>query len=548
MAIFHPLHSSLTAPERFTYPFHYVPHPLALQACKELQQYISNQKEWAEELANGKMFGVLVARDDRGQMGFLAAYSGLLDGSNNLDYFVPAVFDLLKDGGEFKRAEHLLDEQNRIIAEMEHSEERHTLMSETEHIRKQWDDRMKAFRQQMADDKKKRDLRRKQGNLTEEDSAELIRQSQYQKAELRRLRQAAQEAVGVYETRLEQWAHDIDQRKTMRKEFSNRVQRDLFKCYRLLNARGEMRTVADIFEHDMHAIPPSGTGECCAPKLLQWAYSHQLHPVCMAEFWWGRSPKTEVRHHLHFYPACRSKCKPLLEFMLQGLDVDSNPLASDPHALQPEIILEDEWLAVVSKPCGMLSVPGKDDRSSVLAWAQKQWPEADGPLLVHRLDMDTSGLLLIAKSKKIHEVLQAEFINREVKKRYTAVLAGTLSPGTKRSGTIHLPLRPDLNDRPRQLVDSVYGKQAITSYRVLADNGREMLVALYPHTGRTHQLRVHCACHDGLNCPIKGDPIYGKPADRMYLHAEELRFLHPVTGEPIIVKAPTPFTISPHRP
>ncbi len=543
MKSFHPLYSSITPPKRFTYPFHYVPHPLALEACKELQQYIAAQKAWAEELANGKMFGVLVVRDDQGQLGFLAAYSGLLNGSNDLDYFVPAVYDLLKDGGEFKRAESLLDEQNRHIAELEHSDVRQTLLIKMERAQDQWNERIEAFRQQMADDKAKRDERRQQGDLTAEETAEMIHQSQFQKAELKRLRQAAQEAIGKPKAELEQWNHRLEQLKTARKEFSNRVQHDLFECYKVLNAHGEMRTVADIFERDVHSIPPSGTGECCAPKLLQWAYSHQLRPICMAEFWWGRSPKTEVRHHLHFYPACRSKCKPLLGFMLQGLEVDENPLATDPHALQPEIIYEDEWLAVVSKPCGMLSVPGKDDRSSVLTWAQAQWHEADGPLLVHRLDMDTSGLLVIAKTKEVHKALQAEFINRTVKKRYVAVLAGTLAPDTKRSGTIHLPLRPDIDDRPRQLVDPIDGKRAITSYRVLSENDCETLVALYPHTGRTHQLRVHCAFRDGLNCPIKGDPLYGKPADRLYLHAEELRFRHPVTGENIIVKAPALFSI-----
>lgn len=538
MTIFHPLNSDLPMPERFTYPFCYEPHPLALAACSALQSHIQNQPRWKDELERGKMFGVLVCTDPQGQLGFLAAYSGLLDGSNCLDYFVPAVYDLLQPDGHFKQGEEKLNQLTRHISDLAHSPELTALADEKQRRAEHWQARIGAFKEEMEHAKRRRDLRRHQPDLTPADEQEMIGESQFQKAELKRLKAAAKLDLAKVEEQLANREAEINSLKAQRKQMSDTLQRWIFDQYRLLNARGEVRTVNDIFYGSMHATPPSGTGECCAPKLLQWAYSHGLKPMCMAEFWWGKSPKTEVRHHLHFYPACRSKCKPLLEHMLQGLDVDENPLAADPHCLEPEVVYEDRWLAVVDKPGGMLAVPGKDSRRSVLSWAKERWPEAEGPIVVHRLDMDTSGLMVLAKDKTTHKALQAEFIDRDVKKRYMAVLDGRLSPDVKRDGTVILPLRPDLDDRPRQLVDAIHGKRAITSYRVISETDHETLIALYPHTGRTHQLRVHCAHADGLRCPIKGDNLYGHPSDRLYLHAEEITFRHPSTGKMLTVCAP----------
>lgn len=538
MTTFHPLHTSLPLPDKFTYPFCYEPHPLALEACRQLQRYIAAQTQWAEELQQGKMFGVLVVERTDGTIGFLAAYSGLLAGSNRLDYFVPAVYDLLQPDGHFKQGEERISALNRRISQLSQSSERTRLAQQLAESREAWDKRTEAWRRKMDEAKRQRDKRRTEGSPSEEEREEMTRQSQFMKAELKRMKQAAQAESHALEEQLVRMDGETARLKQERKQMSDNLQRWIFDQYQLFNARGEVRTVSDIFYREMHATPPSGTGECCAPKLLQWAYAHHMRPLCMAEFWWGRSPKTEVRHHLHFYPACRSKCKPLLGHMLQGLDVAPNPLATDQHALQPRVMYEDEWLAVVSKPHGMLSVPGKDGRRSVLTWAQAMWPQAEGPLIVHRLDMDTSGLMVIAKTKESHKRLQAEFLDRDIKKRYMAVLSGTLAPEVKREGTIILPLRPDLDDRPRQLVDPIHGKRAITSYRVVDEKNGETLIALYPHTGRTHQLRMHCAHPDGLNCPIKGDNLYGHPADRLWLHAEELQFRHPMTGKTIIVKDP----------
>jgi tRNA pseudouridine32 synthase/23S rRNA pseudouridine746 synthase len=316
----------------------------------------------------------------------------------------------------------------------------------------------------------------------------------------------------------------------------------LFQQYRLLNGRGETKDLVEIWQ-DYHSaprirsrfpLPPGGTGDCCAPKLLQYAYLHHLTPVCMAEFWWGESPKSLIRHHGQFYPACRGKCKPVLTWMLQGLEVDPHTDTADSVLQEPAIIYEDEALVVLSKPAGMLSVPGKTGDDSVAAWAQRRWP---GAMLVHRLDMLTSGILLAAKTMEVYQQLQQQFTDRTVKKKYLAVVEG--SPA-KEHGIIDLPLASDPMNRPLQVVDSENGKRAITEYRVL-QAGQRSLLALWPHTGRTHQLRMHCAHPEGLGCPIVGDELYGRKADRLYLQAQAIAFVHPMTGKRMHFELPYPF-------
>lgn len=259
----------------------------------------------------------------------------------------------------------------------------------------------------------------------------------------------------------------------------------------------------------------------------------------MAEFWWGDSPKNEIRHHGYYYPSCKGKCEPILQHMLQGLEVDENPLLNSIHEDEElEIVYEDEWLVVVNKPAGMLSVPGKEeDRDSVYHRLKKKYPDATGPMIVHRLDMATSGLLLVAKTKEVHQHLQAQFASRSIKKRYVAVLDGVtatvektaLPPG--RTGRIELPLCLNPLDRPRQIVSREHGKEAITEYRIISESEKHIRIAFYPLTGRTHQLRVHAAHPEGLSCPILGDELYGKKADRLYLHAEYIEFRHPISGK-----------------
>ncbi len=445
MMKYHPLHTDIERPARFTYPFCYEPHPLCLLAAQEVQQELGRMT-----LTEGKMFGVLVVADCNDELGFVAAYSGLLEGRNDWPYFVPPVYDAQLPDGHFKQEERLISA--------------------------------------MRDDSQKEERRQR----------------------------------------------------------SQQLQLWLFDQYRFLNARGERRRLVDVWQ-DYHCserirrkypLPPGGTGDCCAPKLLQYAYQEGLKPLCMAEFWWGPSPKTEVRQHGQFYPACRGKCKPVLTWMLQGLDVDPNPeeIASPPQ-LDITVVYEDDTLIVISKPSGLLSVPGRIGSYSVATILSQRYP---GTLLAHRLDMGTSGLMVAAKTRDAYRQLQQQFSDHTIRKTYVAQLDTSYSsPSAPRptKGTISLPLLCDPINRPRQVVDYERGKTAVTDYEIIG-NG---CVRLYPHTGRTHQLRMHCAHPDGLGCPIRGDELYGRPADRLYLHAERLELTHPATGERMTFEQPANF-------
>ena len=448
---------NLPLPQLFTYPFHYTPHPLCVKAAEEVQQYLQTRTDWHEELQQGKMFGVLVVKTPTGEVGYLAAFSGNLAGSNHHDYFVPPVYDLLNPDGYFKEEEARISAINVML------------------------------------------------NHTNDNNQEII------------------EAL-----------------KEERKQRSIALQQWIFEQFRLRNARGEEQDIYSIFTQTAHRNPPAGTGECAAPKLLQYAYLNNLQPLAMAEFWWGDSPKGEIRRHGHYYPACRHKCEPILNFMLQGLELEPNPLlTSNTDATQLETVYEDDYLLVVNKPAGMLSVPGKTGQASVLTLLQERYPDATGPILVHRLDMATSGLLLAAKDKDTHALLQKQFEGRTVKKRYIALLEGI--PQAEPKGFIRLPLRPDFDNRPLQMVCYEYGKPAVTRYEIMDTENDRTRMAFYPETGRTHQLRVHAAHPEGLNCPIVGDPLYGQPADRLYLHAERLEFRHPVTGQRLQIQKEAPF-------
>ena len=379
----------------------------------------------------------------------------------------------------------------------------------------------------------------RQTGIDTETATALIKESQFQKAEYKRLErrwqaqiEEANQALSAYEAR-------IAAMKQERKQRSAALQQWLFNQYKVLNAKGERKPLTEIFAPTPQGTPPAGAGECAAPKLLQYAYLHHLRPRCMAEFWWGDSPKQEIRQHGNYYPACKGKCAPILAHMLQGLLVDPNPLHAAAHeAEELEIVYEDEWLLVVNKPAGMLSVPGKEAVGSMASLLRSRYPEAEGPMIIHRLDMATSGLLLVAKRKEIHQQLQAQFHHRTIRKRYIALLEGTVA---SERGTLSLPLLPDFQDRPRQRVDHELGKPALTDYEVLSRQGGRTRIAFYPHTGRTHQLRVHAAHPEGLGCPIVGDTLYGHPADRLYLHAESLAFTHPATGQRMEISCATPF-------
>ena len=523
--------TDIPLPERFTYPFCYTPHPLCILATKEVQSYLTRQTAWKDELRQGKMFGVLIVQTEHGETGYLAAFSGILAGKNLHSFFVPPVYDLLQPQGFFKIEEENISSINRNIRQLENDKAYATLSAELARTIQSAENILATAKAQLKEAKTAREQRRKEKELNAQEEAELIRESQFQKAEYKRLERSWKARITTLQTQTEDWERRISALKSERKTRSAALQQKLFEQFGMLNYRGEVKNLCEIFGQTVHKTPPAGAGECAAPKLLQQAYLHGWKPIAMAEFWWGDSPKTEIRHHGHYYPACKGKCEPILQHMLQGLQVEENPMLKRMQVPSQnlEIVYEDPWLSVINKPAGMLSVPGKEDAVSVYSLMRRQYPEADGPLTVHRLDMGTSGLMLIAKSKRVHQNLQAQFKNRLVRKRYVALLEGIV-PEDK--GTVDLPLCLNPLDRPRQMVHTEHGKPAITDYQVLERlDGKRTRIAFYPRTGRTHQLRIHAAHPLGLHCPIIGDELYGKKAERLYLHAEYLEFTHPITGE-----------------
>ncbi len=526
--------SDIPLPERFTYPFCYTPHPLCVMAAEEVQNYLSKQSDWQEELSQGKMFGVLIVQTEDGSIGYLTAFSGILAGKNIHPYFVPPVYDLLQPQGFFKIEEENISAINRRIHRLEEDKKYIDLRSNLTQTTQSAQDALSIAKIQLKEAKDKRELLRKTGQLDAKEEADLIRESQFQKAEYKRLERSWKDKIASLQVEAGNWEKQIQELKAERKVRSAALQQQLFEQFRMLNYRGEAITLCDIFEQTVHKTPPAGAGECAAPKLLQQAYLHHWKPIAMAEFWWGNSPKNEVRHHGYFYPACKGKCEPILRHMLQGLEVEANPMQQEAERGNEKlnIVYEDQWLLIINKPAGMLSVPGKERQTSIYDLVRKAYPEAEGPMIVHRLDMATSGLLIIAKDKKTHQHLQAQFKNRSIRKKYIALLDGIVPED---ESTIELPLCPNPLDRPRQMVDTQYGKPAITYYQVLERTDKYTRIAFYPHTGRTHQLRVHAAHPSGLHCPIIGDELYGKKDKRLYLHAESIEFTHPVNGQSMCI-------------
>lgn len=538
---FHRLEGDVAAmelPQRFTCPFCYEPHPLALMAVEQVKRYVSSRVDWADEMAAGKMLGILVAQDGEGHLGYLAAFSGNLAGNVHHDFFVPPVYDLLDPQGEFKRGEAQITAINHEVERLEHSPELAAMKRREALALQLMSDEIGAFKSLMAQHKQERDAHRQSGNLTADEQEALLNQSRFEKAELRRIRQRHQAILNQIVDEIASFRRRIDDLKARRKAMSEALQERIFRLFVVSNARGERRDLVEVFK-PLGTLPPAGAGECCAPRLLNYAFNNGLCPLCMAEFWWGASPVGEVRHHGHFYPACRSKCKPILDFMLQGLDVDDNPLeqpVSGDNGI--DTVYDDQWLTVLNKPSGMLTVPGKALEDSLYTRYRMVHPEANGPIVVHRLDQETSGLVLFAKDKMTHKALQQQFEAHTIKKQYIAVLDGIVS---RDSGIIDLPLRPDVDDRPRQRVDRELGKSAVTRYRVLERRDGHTLIALEPLTGRTHQLRVHCSHPLGLNCPIVGDRLYGTASTRLMLHARSITLIHPASGDSITLDSASPF-------
>ena len=531
--------SHIERPKLFTWPFHYVPHELSTLAAGEVQQYLKSRPEWHEEIARGKMFGVLVVEDEAGELGFLAAFSGNLMGRNHHDYFVPPIYDMLQPGDFFRRGEAEISAINRTIAQREASDDYRSAYEALQGAKQSADEQLSALKARLKERKAERDRRRTKG----ENVDELILESQRDNAELQRLKRAVRDVVAEAQHRYDELHAEVEALKVKRQQRSSALQMQLFAEFRILNARGEVSNLCELFAPTPQLVPPAGAGECAAPKLLQYAYLNRLRPVAMAEFWQGASPRGEVRHDGAFYPACNGKCKPILTHMLEGLAVEPNPLTQITPP-EPRILWEESHIVVIDKPCGMLSVDGKSGVRSVEQWAHEHYPEASGPMIVHRLDQSTSGILLLAKDKDTHKAMQEQFVTRFVSKQYTALLDGVVE---HEIGIIDLSMKLDYDNRPRQMV-APDGKRAITEYRVVAVEDGRTRVVFYPLTGRTHQLRLHSAHPEGLNTPIVGDDIYGheQRADlsdghRLCLHASRLEFTHPHTNERITIESEPEF-------
>ncbi len=543
--------SEIQLPEKFTFPFYYEPHQLATIASKELQEYLTEQNDFSHNFglkdsknAIGKMFGVLVVQNQENQLGYLAAFSGKLEDNSLPEKFVPPVFNMRTQGSFYVKGEKEIEHINAKLNELQNNSEYLSLKKRFQEKTALIDADLKEQRKKMKQNKAKRKAIKnaKEPLLNTSDfkilSQKLKQESYNDQFFYKELYEYYQVKIDKITQDLEAFEKEIKSLKERRKEKSNYLQETLFKSYAFLNQQKEAKSLLDIF-NEPNIKPPAGAGECAAPKLLQYAFANNLTPVCMAEFWWGISPNSAVRKHKNYYPACQSRCKPILSHMLQGLEMERNRLIENiSESKKIEIIFEDDALIVINKPAEFLSVPGKEIKESVYTRVKEKYPEATGPLIVHRLDMSTSGVLVLTKTKETNKIVQSQFINRTVKKRYVALLEGLLAV---KNGNIKLPLRVDLDDRPKQLVDFKHGKNAETIWEVIETKNGKTRVHFYPITGRTHQLRVHAAHKKGLNTPIIGDDLYGKKANRLHLHAEYIEFLHPITNKKMSFTVPADF-------
>jgi tRNA pseudouridine32 synthase/23S rRNA pseudouridine746 synthase len=534
--------ASIKRPNKFTFPFYYTPHELSIQACEELQEYLSGELNWkhdfgiteAEKNPIGKMFGVLVVENENKELGYLSAFSGKMAGVNTLGNFVPPIYDMLREDGFFLKGQQELTEINKRVRELNTCEDIAAAQEALKNETNLYSSQVKELRAQMVLDKKLRKQKRTEAKeLSEEQysriNRELNKDSILQKNKLKELHSYWEERIEKVKQKEQKQTSERTYLKEKRKKLSAILQQGLFDEYHFLNAQGIKRSLLSIFKDTPQGVPPAAAGECAAPKLLQFAFLNNLKPIALAEFWWGEAPKSAIRKHKHYYPACQGKCLPILTHMLQGLEVDENPLLKNPaEGKTIEVVYEDDHLAVINKPNEFLSVPGKTIQDSVFSRMKTKYPEATGPLIVHRLDMSTSGIMLIAKTKEAHDHLQQQFIKRTIRKRYVALLDGIVK---EPHGTIDLPLRLDIDDRPRQLVCYEHGKSARTKYEVIKIEKAKTRVHFYPITGRTHQLRVHASHFKGLNTAIIGDDLYGSKNTRLHLHAEFIDFTHPATNE-----------------
>lgn len=535
-----PKDTTIDLPEEFTNPFRYYPHRLVITAADIVIENI-RRSDLYTSFSEGKMIGILIVRDTSGNIGYICGYSGNVGGQNNIDGFVPPIYDLLNPDGYFKKGEQELNQLNISIKRQESSQETLYLKQQISKYKADMETEISKMKSAIAEAKKAREILR---NETDDPVVleALTKESQFQKAQLHRLKVEWKEKINEIQLKLQSIEDEIRQNKRLRAEKSEALQKWIFSQYVVSNAEGEQASIAEIFEKE-GLTPPGGTGECAAPKLLNYVYQHNLTPIAMGEFWFGQSPDTAVRTHGHFYPSCTSKCGPLLSYMTKGLKV-ADPFKSTSALNEPTIVYEDSYIIALSKPSGMPSVPGLDGKESLLEWLNHKF----GTSLhaVHRLDMDTSGIILFAKDESTATNLRKQFEDHSIRKTYRARLGlgkttETNVPQTFRMENIckiSLPLSPDYDERPRQKVDPIRGKEAITEYKVLNISPDGYIdIEFYPITGRTHQLRVHAAHTLGLGHPIVGDMLYGGCiSQRLFLHARSIVFTHPYTKKTIMLE------------
>ena len=528
--------------EPFEYPHFYVPTPLARKAARGLQERLQTELPNLARSPRGFMFGVLVVKTRDGQLGYLSAYSGMERADFETIPFVPPVYQLPhgRDFPEMVGINKLGEEIKRLKESEEHLDGQANLKA----VEKETEENIQREKLAVKKAKIARGKMREKAALLPNDKREelfkkLAKESAQAKGDLKRFIESEKQRLEKARTSAHKLVDKIDELKALRKTKSADLQDAIFKSYVFLNGKGKAIDAKTLFTEFGVETPPAGAGDCAAPKLFQYAYQHDFTPISMAEFWWGASPQGVIREHGQFYPACRRKCEPILSFMLEGIPRKPNPLLENLGAgKELEILYEDQHLVVVNKPTGLLSVPGRNIEDSVASRVRNLYPEAKGPLVVHRLDQDTSGIMILALSKTSHKILQQQFLRRTIRKTYVAALEKAID---QTSGEIDLPLILDIDNRPAQMVDYKHGKPAKTLYKVLKKSPTQTLVQLHPITGRSHQLRVHCAHKSGLHSPILGDDLYGTRADRLHLHAEEVEFAHPVSRKKIKVKAKRPF-------
>lgn len=527
-------------PSIIGYPLAYAPEEVAIAAAEDLKDYLKREGAKLHDFyrdqdmldGGGKMMGVLVVKAPDDKLGYLAGFSGKLRGKTQVPGFVPPIFDLLSIDNFFLEEEAVISAVN---------EEHEALQEKLEPMEKAFA-KLKIEKerdlQEIRDQMKRNKVDRRAQRAAGANEKALDRLSILDKNAYRKKRQDWEDKLIEPEENIRILKENIKQLELKRAKLSNQLQLKMFDAYKIMNGRGEGHTIAALFNESKGVLPPAGAGDCAAPKLFQYAFNNGLEPIAMAEFWWGAAAIGEVRKEGFYYTACKSKCEPILNFMLQGLNVAPNPNEQVEDIPEIGICYEDEHIVAINKPSGVLSVPGKSKQLSITDWAKERYSEYDELFLAHRLDRDTSGILLIAKSKEVYIDIQKQFSSRTIRKEYTAILDTDVNAD---GGIISLPLRTDFDDRPRQMVCYEYGKEAETEFKVVDRNEGKTRILFKPHTGRTHQLRVHASHPMGLNASIKGDTLYGVASDRLYLHASKLEFKHPISGEEICIACPAEF-------